>query len=108
MANINETGILVSGKDQNNLRREMSMSIEERVKGILLNILDIDEKNIVPEASITDDLGASSIDVVELVTALENDFHIEISDEELQEMRTVQGIIDHLKTRISFASKKAT
>lgn len=84
------------------------MSIEERVKGILLNILDIDEKNIVPEASITDDLGASSIDVVELVTALENDFHIEISDEELQEMRTVQGIIDHLKTRISFASKKAT
>ena len=80
------------------------MSVEETLKGILLDILEIDEEEIVPNASITNDLGASSVDVVEIVAALETDLDIDISDEDLEAIRTsngitVQGIIDYLYTK---------
>jgi len=82
------------------------MSVEETLKTILLDILEIDEKEIVPNASITNDLEASSIDVVEIVAALETELNIDISDEDLEAMRTsdgitVQGIIDYLNTKTS-------
>lgn len=77
------------------------MSIEERVKEILLDILDIDEKNVVPDAIFITDLGASSVDLVEIIAAVENHFDIEISDEEAEQIRTVQALIDFLKTKTS-------
>jgi acyl carrier protein len=77
------------------------MSIEERVKEILLDILDIDEKNVVPDATFITDLGASSVDLVEIIAAVENHFDIEISDEEAEQIRTVQALIDFLKTKTS-------
>jgi acyl carrier protein len=82
------------------------MSVEETLKTILLDILEIDEKEIVPGASITNDLEASSIDVVEIIAALETELNIDISDEDLEAMRTsdgitVQGIIDYLNTKTS-------
>jgi len=77
------------------------MSVEERVKGILLDILDIDEGTVVPEATLITDLGASSVDLVEIIAAIENQFDIEISDEEAQKIRTVRALIDYLKKKTS-------
>lgn len=72
------------------------MSVEERVKKIIAEQLDVDADEIVPEASFVDDLGADSLDLVELVMAMEEAFDIEISDEEAEKLRTVQDAIDYI------------
>ena len=77
------------------------MSVQERVKEILMDILDVEEKAIVPDATFITDLGASSVDLVEIIAAVENHFDIEISDEEAQQIRTVRALIDFLKTKTS-------
>jgi len=72
------------------------VSVEERVKKIIAEQLDVDADEIVPEASFVDDLGADSLDLVELVMAMEEAFDIEISDEEAEKLRTVQDAIDYI------------
>jgi acyl carrier protein len=77
------------------------MSVEERVANILIDILDVDESELKPETSFRTDLGASSIDVVEIVAALENEFGIKIADKEVQQIATVQAVYDLLQTKVT-------
>jgi acyl carrier protein len=74
------------------------MASEERIKEIIMEQLGVEEDQITPEASFIDDLGADSLDTVELVMAFEEEFDIEIPDEDAEKMRTVQDIIDYLNT----------
>ncbi len=69
----------------------------EKVKAILVDELGINEDQVTMEASIVDDLGADSLDVVELIMALEDEFEIEVSDDKAQGMRTVRDIIEYIE-----------
>ncbi len=71
-------------------------SIEKRVKEIVAEQLGVEESQVTNEASFMDDLGADSLDTVELVMALEEEFDIEISDENAEKIQTVQDAIDYL------------
>mgnify|MGYP000992420686 FL=1 len=73
------------------------MEILDRIKQIVADQLGIDEDQIVPEASFIDDLGADSLDIVELIMALEEEFDIEIPDEDAEKIKTVQDAIDYIK-----------
>ena len=73
------------------------MSIEERVKKIIVEQLGVKEEDVKPEASFVEDLGADSLDTVELVRALEEEFDIEIPDEEAEKITTVQSAIDYVQ-----------
>lgn len=75
--------------------------VEEKVQEILLEILDIKEGDITPSASFVDDLGATSIDMVEIVTALQNTFDVDISESEVARLRTVQDTVSFLKAAIT-------
>ena len=72
------------------------MSVEERVKGIVAEQLSANANEIKNESSFIDDLGADSLDTVELVMALEEEFDIEISDDEAENISTVQSAIDYI------------
>ena len=74
------------------------MSIEKKVTEIIVDQLGVDEKQVVSAASFVDDLGADSLDTVELVMALEEEFDIEIPDEEAEKIGTVQNAIDYIKS----------
>jgi len=76
------------------------MSIEEKVKTIIINQLGVDEGEITPEASFVDDLGADSLDTVELVMAFEDAFKIDIPDEDAEKITRVKDVIDYLKSRV--------
>jgi acyl carrier protein len=65
------------------------MSTFDKVKKIIVEQLGVDESEVTPEASITDDLGADSLDQVELVMAFETEFNIDIPDEEAEKIKTV-------------------
>lgn len=71
-------------------------SIDERVKQIVAEQLGVDEDQVTSEASFMDDLGADSLDTVELVMALEEEFDIEISDEDAEKIQTVQDAVDYI------------
>ncbi len=71
-------------------------SINERIKQIVAEQLGVDEDQVTNEASFMDDLGADSLDTVELVMALEEEFDIEISDEDAEKIQTVQDAIDYI------------
>ena len=73
------------------------MSVEEKVKEIIIDQLGVDEKQVNTEASFIDDLGADSLDTVELVMALEEEFDVEIPDEDAEKIGTVQNAIDYIK-----------
>jgi acyl carrier protein len=74
----------------------MSDSIEERVRKIVVEQLGVKEEEVTREASFVDDLGADSLDTVELVMALEEEFECEIPDEEAEKITTVQQAIDFI------------
>jgi len=81
------------------------MAVEEKVKQIVAEQLGVDEGEVTPTASFIDDLGADSLDVVELVMAFEEAFEIEIPDEDAEKIRTVQDAIDYIGKK---AKSKAT
>lgn len=72
------------------------MDVMEKVKKIVVDQLGVEEDKVVPEASFTDDLGADSLDLVELIMALEEEFGMSISDEEAQKIRTVGEAVDYI------------
>lgn len=73
-------------------------TIEERVKKIVVEQLGVKEDEVTSEASFVDDLGADSLDTVELVMALEEEFETEIQDEEAEKITTVQQAIDYIQS----------
>lgn len=74
-------------------------TIEERVIDIVVQQLGVDKDKITVQSSFVDDLGADSLDTVELVMALEEEFETEIPDEEAEKIRTIQEAIDYIKER---------
>jgi len=71
-------------------------SVEERVKQIIVEQLGVDEAEVTPSASFVDDLGADSLDTVELVMAFEEAFEIEIPDEDAEKIRTVKDAVTYI------------
>ncbi len=76
------------------------MSIADQVKDIIVDQLGVDEGQVKPEASFIDDLGADSLDTVELVMAFEEKFDIEIPDEDAEKMRTVGDAVSYLEEKL--------
>lgn len=72
-------------------------NIEERVKKVIVDQLGVSEEEVVPNASFIEDLGADSLDTVELVMALEEEFGTEIPDEEAEKITTVKAAIDYIE-----------
>ncbi|MCD6215282.1 MAG: acyl carrier protein [Thermodesulfobacteriota bacterium] len=75
-------------------------NIEKRVKEIIANQLGVDQEEVVPEASFVEDLGADSLDLVELIMAIEEEFGVEVPDEEAEKIRKVQDAIDYIQKHI--------
>lgn len=75
-------------------------NVEERVKKIVVEQLDVSEDAVSNEASFVDDLGADSLDTVELVMALEEEFECEIPDDEAEKITTVQQAIDYVQSHL--------
>ncbi len=69
----------------------------EKLKGIIVDQLDVEEDQIALEASFQDDLDADSLDVVELIMAIEDEFDIEIPDEDAEKISTVKDAVDYIK-----------
>jgi acyl carrier protein len=87
----------------------MSDSLELKIRGLLAEQLGVDASEVTPDASILDDLGADSLDVVEMVMALEETFDIEVPDEHVEEMRTVADVERYVVNgRIRFQVPTAT
>ena len=74
------------------------MSIEDKVKKIIAEKLSVDLDEVVPEASFVDDLGADSLDLVELIMSMEEEFDVEISDEDAEKITTVKDAFDYVAT----------
>ena len=72
------------------------MSIHDKVKKIIADKLSVDLEEIVPEASFVDDLGADSLDLVELIMSMEEEFDIEISDAEAEKLTTVKDVFEYI------------
>lgn len=76
------------------------MAVEDRIKKIIAEQLGVEEDEVVPEASFVDDLGADSLDTVELVMAFEEEFDIEIPDEDAEKILTVGRAIEYIKEKM--------
>jgi acyl carrier protein len=72
------------------------MSIEDKVKKIIAEKLSVDLEEVVPEASFVDDLGADSLDLVELIMSMEEEFDIDIPDEDAEKLVTVKDVFDFI------------
>ncbi|MDI6892440.1 MAG: acyl carrier protein [Actinomycetota bacterium] len=79
----------------------MASEVFEKVKGIIAEQLGVDEGEISPSTSFVDDLGADSLDIVELVMALEEEFGLEISDEEAEKIGTVGEAVGYIESHLS-------
>jgi acyl carrier protein len=75
------------------------MSIEQRVKEIIADQLGVEIEKITPEAKFVDDLGADSLDVVELIMAFEEEFGIEIPDEDAEKIASVGDVLNYIKSK---------
>ena len=74
--------------------------VEEKVKKIIVEQLDVSEDDVVPAAAFVDDLGADSLDQVELIMAIEEEFDISIPDEDAEKIATVQDAIDYINNAL--------
>jgi len=75
-------------------------AVEEKIQKIIREQLDVPEEDVVPEASFVDDLGADSLDQVELIMAMEEEFDVSIPDEDAEKIGTVQDAIDYIKNAV--------
>ena len=76
------------------------MELENRVSEIIIEQLGITREELVPKASFIDDLGADSLDIVELVMAMEEEFDIEIPDDDAEKMQTIGDAVNYVKERL--------
>jgi acyl carrier protein len=77
-----------------------AMAVQERVKGIIVEQLGVDEDEVTPDASFTEDLGADSLDIVELVMAFEEEFGIEIPDEHAEKISNVREAVEYIQNNV--------
>ena len=77
----------------------MAENVADKVKEIIVNELGVEPEKVTPQASFVDDLGADSLDTVELVMAFEEEFGIEIPDEDAEKLQTVGDAINYLKEK---------
>ena len=77
------------------------MAVADKVQSIIVEQLGVDAEEVTPQASFTDDLGADSLDIVELVMAFEEEFGIEIPDEDAENITTVQDAVDYIEKHAS-------
>ncbi|PSF38050.1 acyl carrier protein [Aphanothece hegewaldii CCALA 016] len=82
----------------------MSQEIFDRVKKVVIDNLEVDEEKVTSEASFANDLGADSLDTVELVMALEEEFNIEIPDEAAEKIDTVGKAVAHISEKVEAAA----
>ena len=75
--------------------------IFNQIKKLAVELLEVDESEVVPEASFVDDFGADSLDLIELITAVEEAFKIEIPDEDMGNLKTVQDAVSYVEAKIS-------
>jgi acyl carrier protein len=73
-------------------------SVQDKVIEIVCDQLTLDRSQVTPESSFLEDLGADSLDIVQLIMALEEEYHLEISDEEAEKIRTIQDIVDYIES----------
>jgi acyl carrier protein len=76
------------------------MQLEDRVTNIIVSHLNVSQEEVIPEASFVDDLGADSLDIVELVMAMEEEFDVEIPDEDAEKIQTIGDAIAYLKEKL--------
>jgi len=76
------------------------MGLEDRVSAIIIEQLGVTKEELAPKASFIDDLGADSLDIVELVMAMEEEFDIEIPDEDAERIQTIEDVIRYVKEKI--------
>lgn len=77
----------------------IAVSISPKVKDIIVEQLGVDPEKVKPEASFIDDLGADSLDIVELVMAMEEEFDLEIPDEDAEKLKTVNDVASYLQKK---------
>lgn len=77
------------------------MNVEEKVKNIIVEQLGVEPEQVKPEAQFVNDLGADSLDTVELIMALEEEFNIDIPDEQAEKIKTVGEAIEHIKAKVN-------
>ncbi len=77
------------------------MSVEEKVKNIIVEQLGVDVEAVTAEASFIDDLGADSLDIVELVMTMEEEFDLEIPDEDAEKIKTVNDVVNYIKAKVN-------
>ena len=78
----------------------MEKSVEKRVIEIIVEQLGVSEEEVTMEASFIDDLGADSLDLVELIMAMEEEFSLEISDEDAEKIQTVQDVVNYISEHV--------
>jgi acyl carrier protein len=76
----------------------MASAVETKVKEIICEQLGVGEDEVTPDASFIEDLGADSLDIVELVMALEEEYDMEITDEEAEKIRTVRDVVNYIES----------
>ncbi|MCD6390502.1 MAG: acyl carrier protein [Dehalococcoidia bacterium] len=72
----------------------------EQLKKLVVELLEVDEAKVVPEASFAGDFNADSLDIIELISAVEDTFKIEIPDEDVEKLQTVQDALDYIEAKI--------
>jgi acyl carrier protein len=91
--------VSLPSKKENSKERDMSGKLEDRVKAIIVEQLGVNAEQVTPEASFIDDLGADSLDTVELIMAFEEEFGSEIPDEDAEKLTSVGKVLDYLKDK---------
>ena len=76
------------------------MNVEEKIKNIIVDQLGVSVDEVIPEASFVDDLGADSLDLVELIMVLEEEFGKEIPDEDAEKIQSVQDVVNYIKNHM--------
>src|SRR5579863_9273939 len=108
MGNSENTGPLLAEPPQRSLKSTRSqhipggiMAVEQKVKQIIVEQLGVDESQVDSNASFVDDLGADSLDIVELVMAFEEAFELEIPDEDAEKITTVKDAVEYIESKTS-------